>query len=50
MPSDGTSGHRQRVAATASRIMSLDSPAPSFRNAEQTKAPAHACFTCSAKG
>lgn len=39
IPSAGTTGHRQRVAATAWRINSEESPAPSFRNAEQTHAP-----------
>ena len=40
-PRGGGSPKYARVAATASRIMAEAIPAPSFRKAEQTQAPAH---------
>ena len=50
MPRVGISGHLNLVAATASRIILLDSSGPSFLKAEQIHAPGQACFTYSANG
>src|SRR5690554_2966627 len=50
IPSSGGSPKCARVAAIASTIIDDATPAPSFLNAEQTQAPAHACFVYSANG
>jgi hypothetical protein len=45
MPRGGTSGHRNRVAATAGRMRSEERTGDSFRKQEHTQAPGHRCFT-----
>jgi hypothetical protein len=50
MPKAGVSWYFHLVAATACRIRCDERILPSFRNAEHTHAPAHACRTYSANG
>jgi hypothetical protein len=49
-PSGGGGPKNESEAATASRISSEAGAAPSLRKAEHIHAPAHACWTNSAKG